>query len=386
MWVNILLVVFYVFTPLFILHLCHRFPWVNKLGAIMIAYGIGLLVGAFNIIPESAKPVQEIITSVTVPLAIPLMLFSANMKSWIHLAGKTFLSMLIAVFSVVVMVILGYILFNTGKGDEPFWKIGGLLIGVYTGGTPNIAALKLMLNVDNDVFLLVNAYDMIISAFYFFFLITVAQKVFQIVLPKFKTSLTEQEREQFKEAAKDPYWGILQKRNFFPLLKGLGLSVLIFAIGGGLMMLVPEKTQMIVVILTITTLGILASLIPGVNRIPKTFELGMYLILIFSIDVASMVNISDMLGSSPHVFYYVALVIFGSLFLQVVISAFFKIDADTTIVTSTAMICSPPFVPAVAGALKNKEVVISGLTVGIIGYAIGNYLGVLVAEFLKAYF
>ncbi len=383
--IDIILLLFYVFTPLFILHLCHRFPWVNKLGAIMIAYGIGLILGNLNIIPSSAKGLQDIITAITVPLAIPLMLFSADMRSWIHVAGKTFLSMIIAIFSVVIMVVLGYIFFKNGN-NQSFWKVGGLLIGVYTGGTPNIAALKLMLNVNNNVFLLVNTYDMVISAVYFFFLITVAQKVFQIVLPKFKTSLTEQERAQFKEAAKDPYWGILQKKNFIPLLKGLGLSILIFAIGGGLMMIVPVKIQMIVVILTITTLGILASLIPGVNRIPKTFELGMYLILIFSIDVASMVNISEMFGSSMHIFYYVALVIFGSLFLQVFISSFFKIDADTTIVTSTAMICSPPFVPAVAGALKNKEIVISGLTVGIIGYAIGNYLGVVIAEMLKAYF
>ncbi|RLD89614.1 MAG: hypothetical protein DRJ09_06290 [Bacteroidetes bacterium] len=41
------------------------------------------------------------------------------------------------------------------------------------------------------------------------------------------------------------------------------------------------------------------------------------------------------------------------------------------------------FVPAVAEALKNKDVVMSGITVGIIGYAIGNYLGLVIAELLK---
>jgi uncharacterized membrane protein len=61
----------------------------------------------------------------------------------------------------------------------------------------------------------------------------------------------------------------------------------------------------------------------------------------------------------------------------------FKIDRDTVMVTSAALVCSPPFVPAVAGALKNKEIVFSGITVGIIGYAIGNYLGLIMAELLK---
>ena len=119
-----------------------------------------------------------------------------------------------------------------------------------------------------------------------------------------------------------------------------------------------------------------------VNKMPKTFDLGMYLILIFSISVASMVDFSKMTSVSPDIFYYVGFVVFGSLFLQVIISIFFKIDTDTVIITSTAMICSPPFVPAVAGALKNKEIVISGLTVGIIGYAVGNYLGYIIANFL----
>ena len=52
-------------------------------------------------------------------------------------------------------------------------------------------------------------------------------------------------------------------------------------------------------------------------------------------------------------------------------------------ITSTALICSPPFVPVIAGAIKNREIIVSGLTVGIIGYAIGNYLGFIVAELLK---
>ncbi|MFW5657340.1 MAG: DUF819 family protein, partial [Bacteroidota bacterium] len=56
---------------------------------------------------------------------------------------------------------------------------------------------------------------------------------------------------------------------------------------------------------------------------------------------------------------------------------------DTVMVTSSALICSPPFVPMIAGAINNKEVIVSGLTVGIVGYAIGNYLGVGVAYLLR---
>jgi uncharacterized membrane protein len=136
--------------------------------------------------------------------------------------------------------------------------------------------------------------------------------------------------------------------------------------------------------LLITTLGILASLIPSVNRTEKTFELGMYFILIFSLVVASMADLQKFIAASPSILLYVSLAVFGSLLVQVILSKIFKVDADTLMITSTAFICSPPFVPVVAGALKNKEIIVSGLTVGIIGYAVGNYLGVMVALVLKS--
>jgi uncharacterized membrane protein len=239
-----------------------------------------------------------------------------------------------------------------------------------------------MLDVDNEIYLVTHSYDMLIGAAYFFFILIVGQKVFGLVLPKYQPFGKDNEQEMMDISSKEPFWGLLDPKNLIPLLKAFGLSVLIFAIGGATTLFVPESAQMVVVVLLITTLGILASLIPAVNKMPKTFDLGMYLILIFSVSVASMVDFSKMTSVSPDVFYYVGFVIFGSLFLQVIISAFFKIDTDTVLITSTAMICSPPFVPAVAGALKNKEIVISGLTIGIIGYAVGNYLGVIIAELL----
>jgi uncharacterized membrane protein len=140
---------------------------------------------------------------------------------------------------------------------------------------------------------------------------------------------------------------------------------------------------MIVVILGISTLAILASLIPGVNKVEESFDLGMYLILVFSIVVASMVDLSNLTLASFHLIEYISFVVFGSLILQVIISKFVKTDADTVIITSTALICSPPFVPVVSGALKNRELLVPGITIGIIGYALGNYLGFLMSELLQ---
>ena len=140
---------------------------------------------------------------------------------------------------------------------------------------------------------------------------------------------------------------------------------------------------MLVVILIITTLGIIASLIPRINKIEKSFELGMYFILVFSIAVASMANYRRLLDISGDLMALITITVFGSLLIHTILSKIYKVDADTHMVTSTALICSPPFVPMVAGALNNKEVVVSGLTVGIVGYAAGNYLGVIISFVLN---
>jgi uncharacterized membrane protein len=215
---------------------------------------------------------------------------------------------------------------------------------------------------------------------------TVAQRVFHIFLPKFRD--IHHPVSYFSMATEsnlvEDYKIILTKKEAVKLLKGLTLSILIFGIGGGLSLLVPDSAQTVTVILTITTLGLIASLFKPVKKLTSSFQLGMYLILVFSLSVSSMANLSEMFQIKfLQLFLYVFYVVFGSALIHVGLASLFKVDADTTIISITALTFSPPFVPAVAGALKNKDVIISGLTIGILGYAFGTYMGILIATILK---
>ncbi len=346
-----------------------------------MAYLLGLIVGNIGILPENSIKVQDLLTTLTVPLAIPMLLFSANLMQWVKLAKSALISLFVGIFSVVTIVIIGFFIFQS-EGMTEIWKVAGMLIGVYTGGTPNLAALKMMLNVDADVYVLTHTYDMAIGVVYLAFLMTVGQRFFNLFLKPFPVELNT-ETHDFDGA--NPYEGILKRKHFPSVLKAFGLAVLIFGIGGGLSLLFDKSLQMVIVVLTISSLGIGASLIPTVNRIEKSFDAGMYLILIFSIVVASMADVSKFAGLTPGLFGYITFAVFGSLALHVLLSKLFRIDTDTTIITSTALICSPPFVPVVAGALGNRSIIISGLTIGIIGYAVGNYLGFMVAELLRMF-
>ena len=60
--------------------------------------------------------------------------------------------------------------------------IAGMLAGVYTGGTPNLAAIKIMLGVPNETYLLIHSYDMAVSLLYLTFVLSVGIPLFRKIL------------------------------------------------------------------------------------------------------------------------------------------------------------------------------------------------------------
>ena len=381
MIVKILIALFYLLTPLAIMHLCDRYKFLRKVGSVIMAYFIGIVFGSLDLVDSGAiAGVQDTLINLSVSLAIPLLLFSTDLKKVLKLARKTLISLLIALFSVVVVVFAGYFIFRV-NGHPEFSKVGGLLVGVYTGGTPNLAALQLMLKLPPEIYLAVHTYDMVISTVYLFFLMLVGQKLFSLILPKYRSmyagtdyTVTEEEDEPMK--------GLFKKSRRIPLFMAFLLAIVIFVISAGFMMMAPERLKMAVFILSITTLSLLFSFNKKVRNTEKTYDLGMYFILIFSIVVASKVNPEALSNVNGNIFMYVTFVVAFALILHVLISAMFRIDTDTVIITSTALICSPPFVPVLAGSLRNREIIVPGITVGLIGYSFGNYLGYLMVLLL----
>ncbi|WP_235714416.1 DUF819 family protein [Alkaliflexus imshenetskii] len=374
-----LLILFYFLAPILVLFLCHRFKSLEKIGAVVVAYALGLILANTGLIPAGGAAVQNLIISVTIPLAIPLMLFSTNLKEVSKLARKSFFSLMIGIASVTMMITAGYFIFREAIPEA--WKVGGLLVGVYTGGTPNLAALKMILDVDESLYLVTHSADLLVGVFYLMFLVSLGQKVFAKVLRP-SISETSAQAEQTNDTS-DHYAELLKKVNIPPLLKALLAAILVVGASVAVSLLVPESMQMAIIMLLITTLSLTLSITPKINATPRTFEFGMYFVLVFSIVVASMANVQILMTAALEVILYVAWVVFGSLVVQVILSKLFKIDTDTVIITSTALICSPPFVPVVAGALKNRQLIVPGLTIGIIGFALGNYLGFIMAQLLK---
>ncbi|QEN07192.1 DUF819 family protein [Oceanispirochaeta crateris] len=352
------------------------FPFLRKINPIVSAYIFGLILVNSGIIGEEAFPILDLIATITVALSIPLMLFSVNIRTWFKESGKTGAAMGLAAVSIALTLFIGSFFFKQKLSDFP--RISGMLVGVYTGGTPNLAALRAALSVPADLYLAVHASDILLSALYLMFIMTIARKVFS---PFMKTE-THEDMSYAAIMESDQEFTALgtlfSKGTVLPLLAALGLAVVIFAIAGATTLLVPPDSQTLAVILVITTLSLGASNFKKVRNIKKTFALGEYFILVFSASTGAMGNFSRILSSTPIVFIFVAFALFVSLIIHMLLCRFFKIDVDTMLIASTAAICSPPFVGVAALSLKRPSLVAPGITAGLMGYALGNYLGVLV--------
>ncbi len=371
------------FSPLLILWLTWRFPFLNKVGTIIIAYVIGCVLGLTGLIPDTPEihKVQTDIATYTIPFAIPLLLFSADIKSWTQLAPSFIKSTLLGILGCCLAVTIGFLVCS--DDNETFAAIGGMLTGLYTGGNANLASIKVALGVDDTVYIITSAYSTLLSAVYLIFVIVIGKRALRLLLPDFKYDKDNSGGSvTVKNYDNELFYGLFHKKNLPTLGKSLLLTIVIIGVGAGIAMLCPKDMFQTIFILSISTLAIIASTNKKVRNMERTFEAGTYLILVFSIAVASQVNTNTIGNIDSRIFLFITIATLGSLLLHVLLSALLRIDTDTTLASSISLICSPPFVPVVAGAVKNKAIIGPGIAVGLFGYAVGTYVGFFLAKFL----
>ncbi|MCK4514666.1 MAG: DUF819 family protein [Spirochaetaceae bacterium] len=373
-------VLIYLAVPAGILALGTRIKLIRKVNPVIICYVLGLLVGNVGILPESFAALQDQLSTVVVALSIPLLLFSVNISRWSRISIRAIVALGLAAVSVAIAATVSHLLFGRFIPDSP--RIAGMMVGLYTGGTPNLAAISTALNVASEPYLAVHTADTILGGVYLLFVITIAKPLLSRILKPFQKDESVA-LEEIEPAATAHFGDIFRKPYRLQSLAAFGLSVLVVGISLGISMLVPPDWETVVVLLCLTTLAIAASLVPRVRELKTSFRMAEYLVLVFCLVVGSMANIERLLHTPPQLLSFVALTLFGSLFLHIVLCKIAGIDVDTMIVTSTAAICSPPFVGMAAVAIRNRAVISAGITAGIIGYAVGNYLGVFIALVLE---
>ncbi len=356
--------------PFFAWWACKRSRILNLLSPVMVVYAAGILFGNLARFGSEAEAFTHKIAGVSVMLAIALLMMSADFKRWLRLAPVTLLGLSLAIATVVILTITLAPVFAPYADNT--WQVSGMMVGVYTGGTANMAAIAAALDVDPITFALVNSSDVIIGGTYLAFLFLAGGRVFGLFLSPFRSAPTE--TEPLEEAPQPTVRGIAKSL----VLAGIALGASI-----ALSKITPGMGESLIV-LGVTTFGILLSFAPGVRKTAGAYETGDYLLLVFSGAIGSLATWDKLDKAEPTLFIYLAVVALGTVAIHALLCWLCRIDRDTTIITSVAALYGPPFIGPVASALGNREIVLSGITAGLVGMALANYLGLAVAYSVKA--
>ena len=382
---SIVFTVLFLSLPAGLLWLTHHQSWARRLGIIALCYLAGLLVGNAGLIPETILPLQQSLTDATIVLAMPLLLFTLDIRQWSRVAGKAMLSMVFATTAVVTLATCLFFLFR-GEGAQSASHFAAMSVGVYTGGTPNLAAIKAGLDIPNSEYIVFHSLDTLVGAAYLFLMLTAGVPLFRRLLqpPALGVEGSADDAHHFDS---DDFTPLLRAGNFPEIARAAALSGLVVMAALGVSELVALLSgagrSSATMIVALTSFGILLSLVTGVRQMHLSYKLGMYLIYIFSFLVASTASLDRLVEVNMSIAVFLFGTVLGSVVLHGLLCRMAGIDSDTFMVTSVAAVCSPPFVPMIARALGNPAIILSGMTTGIIGYALGNYLGISLALLLQ---
>ena len=358
-------------------------PITRLAGPIGSAYLLGMvvaiLVWLLNLLgaPVSLNAdVGEIGSYVAIGVAIPLLLFGCNLAQVKRLTRPVVISYSALVVAVVLVAGVTSYVYARRFPDGP--ALCAMAIGLYTGGTPNFNAIGMVIGAGADSIALGNLSDMIIGGLFYVFILLLAKPFLRHILkaPSGELYLSgEGETVNMDEVADFRLHRGLVRNLLLALactVISAGVGVVIWLIRGGLMtdFLVPA------VMIGGTVLGIALSFWKPVREVPENTLVGQYLILVFSFALASCLNLSRLTSDFGRIVLLLGVITVGSFLVHTVFCRLLGIDSDCMLVTMTAGLYGPAFVPAVTRQLKNDALTAPGLICGAVGYVIGTFLGV----------
>jgi uncharacterized membrane protein len=340
----------------------------HLLGPVLLCYALGIALG--NTLPVDVS-LSLSASEGAVALGIPLLLVSSDVRRWAKLARPTLLSFTLACISAMAASMATGLLFRSHS--EEWWKMAGMLVGVYTGGTANMSAVGLALGVREETFILLNGADVLAGAAYLLFLMTSARRLLQPFFPRSPSASPFEESRGGDEVPR------ARARH---VLLALGYAVLTAGLCAGAVVLLSGRLEAAPMMLGLTTAGIGASLLRPLRELPATSRTGEYVLLCFCVGIGTLADVRQFGASSGVAMGMVFSVMLGAVVLHLLLASLFRLDMDTVLITSTATIFGPPFIGPVARALDNRDLVATGLTAGLMGYALGSYLGLAAAWLL----
>ncbi len=248
--------------------------------------------------------------------------------------------------------------------------IAGLFTSTYIGGSVNYAALGEITGLKEDAsfFSAATAADNLFSAVYLGLL---------ALLPGWtwlaKRFVPHSEEPPIAQAAEAPITAA-------SLIISLALALLIVTLGDALQGAL-ELHGWRYVLITAIALAF-ATLFPGLARkLSGSFELGVGFSFVFFTAIAAGADIFAMIQVAPLLIVLVLILLTVHLGITLGLGMIFKLSLPELITASNAAVLGATTAPALAATKGWNNLVTPGVLVGVLGYALGTFLGTVVFKY-----
>ncbi|KGX91122.1 membrane protein [Pontibacillus halophilus JSM 076056 = DSM 19796] len=370
------------------IYLEQKYAWASKVTGAIIALVGALILANLRVIPTDA-PAYDAVWTYVIPLAIPLLLFQANLKKVLNESGRMLFIFLISATGTVVGAYIAFFLLKDAIPNLAI--IGAMETGSYIGGGVNFAALSGKFNPPGELAASAIVADNLLMALYFFVLILMPTLAF--FRKKFRTPyIDEREREgKRNENTASDYW----KRNDISLKdialasgSAFALVALSFKLAEWLDEIIPsgENASFILNLvnglfgdgyLMLTTITVIAVTVFSrfFESIHGAQELGTYLIYIFFVVIGVPASIPLLINNAPLLVVFVGIIVLFNMLITFGVGRLFNFSLEEMIVASNANVGGPTTAAAFAIAKGWTKLIVPIMLVGTLGYIIGNYIG-----------
>lgn len=353
---------------------CEQFSWGKKVSSPLIILMLGLVLGNINVIPQTA-PLYDVIQSLLVPIAIPLLLLRADLiKVWQE-SGTMLIAFGLATLFTVCGAFLGAYLVDMGELEA---QIVGVLTSSYIGGSSNFVATAEAVNLtDSSIYLSTLAADAMGATVFLILLMSlpavafIRKKVPSAYIGKQQTISNAELQTMAQQTASMP-----------GVVNGLALSVIICVLGSAIASVIPLPGSFIV---CITLLSLLVANFAKklLDKVQFDFELGTIFMYCFFATIGAGANVSNLIGPAILIVLFLIVLVLVHLVLLVLFGALFKLDLAELMIASSACILGPAAAAALAAGQGWRNLITPGMLVGVLGYAIATIIGISITQVLS---